>query len=426
MGSLKSDVQIPGLQCQLSLSSLQWVDKCVPSLLANLTLEVLPHTDPRGLASQYAEVHEQMSQSGCQSERKSPVFSFQASLVLIYRSTEGRDAKYCSDLVLLSLTQAWFPRERWMGAECEVAGRYDRHNGSNSLLNVFLDSGGKKMSSNIFWIPEEDEILIDFVRNHNILYNIRHPDYRKAQTKQHLLESIGTTLEKSGIAAKKRSELLSFLDSFAVSQRTTTTNVGSSQGLSDVTQLSSTGPDFDSGPEILAPDSNDYFGKMEEEKFQGTPPPKKKKLTHSEERFKLLKQIAERKVAPQNEPDEADLFFGSMAKIYRRFPRKEQAELRTQITNLISNAELRMIQSDASPACSTPRKEGCFQAKPILLTGHDCLCAHLFRFNLVTSPICVLCDTGQDMTAAHLDECSALNDLNSIVKRYWKACCLMT
>ncbi|GFU89049.1 membrane-associated tyrosine- and threonine-specific cdc2-inhibitory kinase [Trichonephila clavipes] len=53
-------------------------------------------------------------------------------------------------------------------------------------------------------------------------------------------------------------------------------------------------------------------------------------------------------------------------------------------------------------------------AKFRLLTGHDCLCAHLFRFNLVTSPIWVLCDTGQDMTAAHLDECSALNDLNCI------------
>ncbi|GFW41535.1 uncharacterized protein TNCV_4034521 [Trichonephila clavipes] len=65
-------------------------------------------------------------------------------------------------------------------------------------------------------------------------------------------------------------------------------------------------------------------------------------------------------------------------------------------------------------------------AKFRLLTGHDCLCAHLFRFNLVTSPICVLCDTGQDMTAAHLDECSALKDLNSIVKRYWRARCLMT
>ncbi|GFS73333.1 hypothetical protein TNCV_4712101 [Trichonephila clavipes] len=34
---------------------------------------------------------------------------------------------------------------------------------------------------------------------------------------------------------------------------------------------------------------------------------------------------------------------------------------------------------------------------------------------LLTSPICVLCDTGQDMTAAHLDECSALNDLNCIL-----------
>ncbi|GFU49114.1 uncharacterized protein LOC103524116 [Trichonephila clavipes] len=65
-------------------------------------------------------------------------------------------------------------------------------------------------------------------------------------------------------------------------------------------------------------------------------------------------------------------------------------------------------------------------AKFRLLTGHDCLCAHLFRFYLVTSPICVLCDTGQDMTAAHLDECSALNDLNCIVKRYWRARCLMT
>ncbi|GFS78425.1 uncharacterized protein LOC103524116 [Trichonephila clavipes] len=45
---------------------------------------------------------------------------------------------------------------------------------------------------------------------------------------------------------------------------------------------------------------------------------------------------------------------------------------------------------------------------------------------LLISPICVLCDTGQDMTAAHLDECSALNDLNCIVKRYWRARCLMT
>ncbi|GFV65579.1 uncharacterized protein LOC103524116 [Trichonephila clavipes] len=59
-------------------------------------------------------------------------------------------------------------------------------------------------------------------------------------------------------------------------------------------------------------------------------------------------------------------------------------------------------------------------AKFRLLTGHDCLCAHLFRFNLVTSPICVWCDTGQDMTAAHLDG-GSLNDLNCIVKSKTRA-----
>ncbi|GFW21227.1 hypothetical protein TNCV_3774381 [Trichonephila clavipes] len=40
----------------------------------------------------------------------------------------------------------------------------------------------------------------------------------------------------------------------------------------------------------------------------------------------------------------------------QRFPRKEQAELRIQTYNFIRNAELRMIQSDASPACWTPKK----------------------------------------------------------------------
>ncbi|GFT43201.1 uncharacterized protein NPIL_311401 [Nephila pilipes] len=51
-----------------------------------------------------------------------------------------------------------------------------------------------------------------------------------------------------------------------------------------------------------------------------------------------------------------------------------------------------------------------------LLTGHDCLSAYLFRFNIINSPTCVLCDFGQAMTAAHLDECSSLNHLNCIVK----------
>ncbi|GFV78555.1 uncharacterized protein TNCV_1888611 [Trichonephila clavipes] len=47
-----------------------------------------------------------------------------------------------------------------------------------------------------------------------------------------------------------------------------------------------------------------------------------------------------------------------------------------------------------------------------LLTGHDCLCAHLYRFNLADSIFCVLCASGQVMDASHLDVCSALKSLD--------------
>ena len=40
-----------------------------------------------------------------------------------------------------------------------------------------------------------------------------------------------------------------------------------------------------------------------------------------------------------------------------------------------------------------------------LLTGHNCLRALLFRFEIIDSPVCILYSSGQDMTAAHTDEC---------------------
>ncbi|GFV92757.1 uncharacterized protein TNCV_1376071 [Trichonephila clavipes] len=61
-----------------------------------------------------------------------------------------------------------------------------------------------------------------------------------------------------------------------------------------------------------------------------------------------------------------------------------------------------------------------------LLTGNDCLCAHLYRFNLTDFPFCVLCASGQVMDASHLDVCSVLQSLDFIVKKYGKARCLMT
>ncbi|GFU41121.1 uncharacterized protein TNCV_1058491 [Trichonephila clavipes] len=55
-----------------------------------------------------------------------------------------------------------------------------------------------------------------------------------------------------------------------------------------------------------------------------------------------------------------------------------------------------------------------------LLAGHDCLCAHLYRFNLTDSPFVCFMD------ASHLDACAVLKSLDWIVKKLWRARCLMT
>jgi len=83
---------------------------------------------------------------------------------------------------------------------------------------------------------------------------------------------------------------------------------------------------------------------------------KKIKSTHSEERLQLLKQIAERNSIPaQNELDETDLFFNSMAKIVKKLPRYEQVQLRMQISSLVGNAELKSILSDSRQTGSSTR-----------------------------------------------------------------------
>ncbi|GFX03368.1 hypothetical protein TNCV_3555941 [Trichonephila clavipes] len=38
-----------------------------------------------------------------------------------------------------------------------------------------------------------------------------------------------------------------------------------------------------------------------------------------------------------------------------------------------------------------------------LLTGKDCLRAYFFCFKIVDSPICILCSTGQEMNANHIE-----------------------
>ncbi|KAL1489832.1 hypothetical protein ABEB36_013764 [Hypothenemus hampei] len=97
------------------------------------------------------------------------------------------------------------------------------------------------------WSSEHDELLIDFVKNHECLFNIQCKDYRKTQLKQGYWKELSKILvnrtdiecskrwayvrdyyirrrgkpgtESSGEAAKKRSKQLSFLDSLSSGKR---------------------------------------------------------------------------------------------------------------------------------------------------------------------------------------------------------------
>lgn len=59
------------------------------------------------------------------------------------------------------------------------------------------------MSGNVIWTSENDEQLIDFVKNHEALYNVKSKEYRQAQMKQNLWSEIGLTLQKSGVCSTK-------------------------------------------------------------------------------------------------------------------------------------------------------------------------------------------------------------------------------
>ena len=82
---------------------------------------------------------------------------------------------------------------------------------------------------------------------------------------------------------------------------------------------------------------------------------KRRKTSYSEERLHLLKQIAKRNsVSFQENLDETDHFFLSMAKIVKKLDRVDQVTLRMEIATLIGNAELKNI-SNEEPSHSNPQ-----------------------------------------------------------------------
>ncbi|XP_063585206.1 uncharacterized protein LOC134762592 [Penaeus indicus] len=274
------------------------------------------------------------------------------------------------------------------------------------------------------WNGEEDEILIDFVRNNEALYNVKSKEYRKTQMKQNLWSDVGNILQKSGNdcskrwiyirdyyirrkgnpctgsageAIKKRSDLLSFLDSIPSAKRHSTTNVVGRElnecetpedtlphveqnlnSMSDstttdsevhasqvhateehatqahatqahATQVHATQEHATQGYGRNKRDLNSTFECTKENE-------KEKKTSRVEERLNLLKEIAKRNDnRSDKELDETDLFFSSMAKIVKKLPLHEQIKLRMEISSLVGNAELRNITYLSSGSSDSSR-----------------------------------------------------------------------
>lgn len=126
-----------------------------------------------------------------------------------------------------------------------------------------------------------------------------------------------------GEAAKNRSVLLSFLDSLPSSQKLNTiTNVVGDEVKDRLDESEFMVNTHDDLEENTINNNEDINKKIDGRKDNIMRDKKKIKLTHSEERLQLLKQIAERNLTPaQNELDETDLFFNPMAKIIKKLPR---------------------------------------------------------------------------------------------------------
>lgn len=130
------------------------------------------------------------------------------------------------------------------------------------------------------------------------------------------------------------------MDSVASSQRTTITNVVGDERQDSIETEAQPDNNEEDTPPIL---TEKTFEPLEPSSVK-----KKKKLSHSEERLQLLRDIAQRGKTTPTQLDETDLFFSSMAQIVKKLPRHEQIQLRMQIGSLVGNAELRSISNDSN------------------------------------------------------------------------------
>ncbi|XP_053621174.1 uncharacterized protein LOC128681372 [Plodia interpunctella] len=227
----------------------------------------------------------------------------------------------------------------------------------------------------VVWTSDEDEILIKFVRGHDILYNVRHKNYRQTNAKRKLWREVGKTINKTetecykrwcyvrdyyirrkgriitiGEAAMKRANLLSFIDHFTLSHK----------NLAEMDMMAEDNSQDDSEPITFLNDSDDTtFDNEESNTYENYNSKDSEDSTNIllAQKHKIDSKYCQKKQLSLNEMDETDLYFYSMSRIIKKLPKHEQVHLRMQIGALVGEAELRCLPIESSAISSFVKTE---------------------------------------------------------------------
>ncbi|KAG8174697.1 hypothetical protein JTE90_024400 [Oedothorax gibbosus] len=227
---------------------------------------------------------------------------------------------------------------------------------------------------------EEDEILIDYVKNNEIIYNKNHIEYKNYQLKKRKWIDVGFRLCRTdqeckarwahvrdyykrkqgkpgtgstGEAAKRQAVLLSFLDDKNLGKRDTINNFPrETLPCTEVEDLMVEVVNQVEGDHEVVEVEPSWENDMEPgtSYFADSPPPQllpgqrkrqNKTATRSEDRLKLLKLMGDNIKLP--EMDANGQLMSAMAKIMSTLPQLQQSRLRHQISNLVHEAEIEYL-----------------------------------------------------------------------------------
>ncbi|CAG9772204.1 unnamed protein product [Ceutorhynchus assimilis] len=217
------------------------------------------------------------------------------------------------------------------------------------------------------WTMYQDKTLINFVSQHEALYNIKCKDFRKTHMKLILWRKLAKLIKgKTDVECAKR---WAYVRGYYVRRiGKETTNEAARRRAEQLSSFLTSSTGKKRVPESSEESSNEDVD-LEEEKEEVKLPAKKlksigmdqEKSPENSETLKngniSLEESLEsiNKIHKGNhseEQDETDLFFASMAKSVKKLPEKERVYVRLEIGSIVGNAELRHLEHQNYNDCS--------------------------------------------------------------------------